>query len=95
MAAMPMVPSLPYPARMIPTAFSCWSSASETRKVSTDDRRAVGVSGLATRSTPSTIFKMALGGMTDTVLGAATVPSTALVTGMAVYSPRIAASALS
>ena len=39
--------------------------------MSIDDRRAVGVSGRATRSTPPSIFRIAFGGMTATVFGAA------------------------
>ena len=69
MARKPSVPSVPVPERMMPMAFSCWSSASDRRKASIGIRCPRGSSGTLSCSFPWKIAISRLGGMTYTQLG--------------------------
>lgn len=62
-ALSPRAPSLPAPERMMHTALSPWSSASEAKKVSMGKRYCRGGAGLLSCSTPPLMVSVASGGM--------------------------------
>src|SRR5499427_1456046 len=90
----PGVPEEPVPESTIPIAFSCWSSASDRRKMSS----ALGeerISAAASRSTPPPIVITRSGGITYTRSATTRSPSEAATTGSLVCRRRISGIRLS
>ena len=64
MASSPSVPSVAVPERMIPTACSCWSWASDSRKKSIERSGVRACSRGCSFNTPALMLSLVLGGMT-------------------------------
>ena len=79
------MPSVPVPDSTMQTAFSPWSPARDMKNVSIGMRCSRGGAGRSTRRMPPLMVSVASGGMTETLLAEAGMPSSASRTGIAVW----------